>query len=500
MSRIVRGIAVTTALAVVLPVTTSDATDGRCRTDPVTASRCPTHAQTAVALPAWGLRSAVSPDGRRVVTVGSTVDYDRLAVASYDGFGRPLVSRRSYVGGTPWVLSTAFSPDGRTLIAAGEISDGGEGSQRLVVGVDVTTGALRWRRVSAVRGHNDAAVAVVADPAGRSVYVASELGEQKDGWTDDLLVEKLRASDGRREWAARVGRRDKADQYPVGIAFAHGHVVVVGAAQKLQQGTVGDYDDLVWVFEPGRGRLERQVKYDGGAGDDYPVASADNGDAVALTGFSSFGGGAALGIATLVFDAARMRWRWVSRIDDPRDLQAWTIAVGGGRVVVGAASGLAAAYSPAPYVYGQVQDAHDATAIAYDLHSGAQAWRSDLSVPGAPDAVVAQVAVSPDGRDVYWSGYAGATADWTYAATPVAYAWGSAPSDGVIVRLDGKSGAQQWLARWNSDAQGLGQVELGAVAVTGRAVVVSGAAYGMDPSHTRFDYTDGRGIALAYAR
>ena len=497
----------TTVVGTVLPSLGAGGDDARCQTLADDAARCPTHTEVGAALPSVVTRSVALPDGRTIV-LGADANYDRLAVSAYDAAGGSIYHRRSYVGGHVLILSAALSADHRTVVAGGLLSDFGADDRPMTIAVDVRTGSVRWTRIGANRGRNDAVAGVTADARANVAYVATYLEEQPGTYIDDLVVDAVRLDDAHLLWTKRVGRADGRDEYPIGVDFADGRVVVTGAEQKRTQAGPGDYDFAVWVFRPRDGRLLGEVRYDGGNGDDFADASAVTRDGrfVAVTGdspaapSSTTTGGATTGIATMLIDPLRLRTVWVTRTDGPTpDSVPWTIGVAGDHVVIGAASGAGKVYSPVPDTYGELQDAHRATAIALDLHTGAQSWRQDVSDPTAPDAQVAQLAVAPDGATVYWAGSTALTQSYGGAFTTVGGAYASGASDSFVVAMNAATGATRWTARWNPDPQGLGQAWLSSVAATSRGVVVAGETATNNAAAGQLDYSTYSGVALSYA-
>jgi hypothetical protein len=471
---------------------------------PVAPSRCPTPAVTGRDLPAYGTVAVATPRGDQVLTLGGDGFYaDRMAVSVVDtATGRERYRRSVWLGARGWFSRAAASPDGRVVVAAGTLDDtGDDGTRPVVVAWDVAAGRLRWTHVGAERNRYDFAQGVDVDPAGRFAYVATGLGEKAGSYVDDLLVEQLDLASGHVGWRARVGDEEGLDQYPLGLHLAAGRVVVPAGAQVRGDASL-DYDEAVYFFDPTDGSLLRTLRHDGGSHlDDYVMTSAVSPDRrqVVLAGWGPDAvSGNQNGAQTVLVDAARMRFVWAVRTQTSgTDTSAWAVAFAGSRVVVGAETGVAEAYPPAPGTYGYLGAGYVATAVGLDRRTGKEDWRNDVLDPTGVTTLVAAVAASPDGRTAYWVGYSGPSDSYLYARASRVAAWVAGGADALVLAMDTATGQLRWSSRWNAQDQGFGSVYLPTVVATRSAVVTVGSAWVTTPEQGDLDGS-GTGVRLRF--
>jgi len=169
--------------------------------------------------------------------------------------------------------------------------------------------------------------------------------------------------------------------------------------------------------------------------------------AATLTG-SAPAGGAPAGVAA---PGAQL---WVARFRAGGSTQSSAMAVSpaGGRVFVSGE------------IYGGRATGVDYETVAFSAATGRRLWFSRYSGPGDNDDTVSAVAVSPDGRMVFVTGYTSST-------------W-NARSDYATVAYSAATGRQLWVSRYNGPANksdGAGSV---AVSPGGGTVYVAGGSDG----------------------
>ena len=227
--------------------------------------------------------------------------------------------------------------------------------------------------------------------------------------------------------------------------------VAVGAAAALSPGgaaasgavtrTAGVRGSQLWVSS-----------YNGPAhGFDVATATvaSPDGQVVFATGRSASAGGG-YDYATVAYNSGTGAQLWVSRFSQ----------LGGGIP-------LAIGISPdggTVYVTGQGGGVSslDYVTVAYDAQSGAQKWVGRYNGPNNSVDVARSLAVSPDGRTVYVTGYSSGPGD----------------SDYVTIAYNAATGARRWLGRYNGRAGGNDQAREVAVSPDGRTVYVTGRSQG----------------------
>jgi DNA-binding beta-propeller fold protein YncE len=190
-----------------------------------------------------------------------------------------------------------------------------------------------------------------------------------------------------------------------------------------------------------------------GTGHGFDVATATvaspDGGVVFVTGRSA-GTDGNNDYATVAYNSATGVQLWVSRFSQ----------LGGGIP-------LAIGISPdggTVYVTGQGGGVSslDYVTVAYDANNGAQKWVGRYNGPNNSVDVARSLAVSPDGRTVYVTGYSG----------------GSGDSDYVTIAYNAATGARRWLSRYNGRAGGNDQARAVTVSADGRTVYVTGRSQG----------------------
>src|SRR6266851_3644209 len=159
------------------------------------------------------------------------------------------------------------------------------------------------------------------------------------------------------------------------------------------------------------------------------VASPD-GRMVFVTGSSKGSNNIDDDYATVAYDSATGAQQWASRYNGPGGGFDRPFAIGispdGGTVyVTGESIGAGAA-------------GFDYATIAYDAHTGAQKWLRRYNGPHNSNDAAKSLAVSPDGRAVYVTGYSGEPGR----------------NDYVTIAYDAATGTRRWMSRYNGPAGG----------------------------------------------
>jgi hypothetical protein len=182
------------------------------------------------------------------------------------------------------------------------------------------------------------------------------------------------------------------------------------------------------------------------------VASPD-GRVVFVTG-SSAGTNATDDYATVAYNSATGAQLWVSRYNGP-----------GGQTDIPFAIGISPDGSTL-YVTGESigagSSSFDYATIAYDAQTGAQKWLRRYNGAGNSLDVAKSLAVSPDGSNVYVTGYSGGPGRYDY----------------VTIAYNAETGAQRWVSRYNGRAGGNDQGRAVAVSPDGLTVYVTGRSQG----------------------
>jgi len=192
------------------------------------------------------------------------------------------------------------------------------------------------------------------------------------------------------------------------------------------------------------------------------AAVSPGGGTVFVTGVSDASNGSG-DYATVAYDASSGAQRWASRYNGPGnslDLpSAIAVSPDGATIfVTGESIGASGTY--------------DYATIGYSAATGAQLWISRYNGPNGGSDVARSLAVSPDGRTVYVTGYSGQTSG------P-----GGGNNDYVTIAYNADSGAQRWVGRYNGRANGNDQARSVAVSPDGRTVYVTGRSQGRTSSY-----------------
>ncbi len=100
---------------------------------------------------------------------------------------------------------------------------------------------------------------------------------------------------------------------------------------------------------------------------------------------------------------------------------------------------------------GNLCDGEFAT-IAYDVTSGAQLWTQNYSFQGYYAGGVLNMVVAPDGENIYVGGLSGSVGAGNTTSGSISAGIYGNPIDYVALSYSADTGAQHWVARYNSAA------------------------------------------------
>jgi WD40 repeat protein len=292
---------------------------------------------------------AVSPAGGTVFVTGTSVglSVSEYATVAYDAAtGAQLWVRRFHRGGAAEAESVAVSPGGGRLYVTGATSNAsGHNDDYATVAYNAVTGARLW--VGLYQGPRRASVAtsVAVGPGGRSVYVTGS-SKGRHSSTDYATV-AYNGATGKQQWFSRYN----------------------GPGTRLFSGRLDNHDDA------------------------FAVAVSPGGRSVFVTGKSR--GTRSWDYATVAYNGATGKQRWVKRYNDPRNGRDDAFAVGvsphGGRVyVTGFSSG--------------ISSDSDFLTVAYNAASGAPLWVRRANGPLNNTDEARALVVSPATGTVFVTG------------------------------------------------------------------------------------------------
>jgi DNA-binding beta-propeller fold protein YncE len=362
----------------------------------------------------WAYGLAVSPDGARVFVTGpsqqsadflgpadyATVAYDaatgaELWVARYDG---PAHDEDS-------AFSVAATTD--TVVVTGTSDSTASNNDYLTIGYDAATGTGRWiARYDGPRHDRDTAYQVVTSD-GRAFVTGFSVGQGEPIGYEDYATIGYDLATGARLWVSRYdgpgGLYDVA--YDLAVSPDGSKVFVTGTSVPDNP-----YQDFATVAYDAATGTELWATLFSGRTNGYDLAFAvgvsPGGSRVFVAGTSS-GGATGDDMAVVAYDAASGAERWRARYDG---------GVGQGDTATDLA------VSPTGtrvYVTGRSSGTgfdEDYATLAYRASNGARLWTERYDGPAGSTDVAESMAVSPDGRRVYVTGYSdGGATNWDYA-------------------------------------------------------------------------------------
>jgi hypothetical protein len=297
---------------------------------------------------------------------------------------------------------------------------------------------------------NDAPIIDRVSPDGSTVFVTG--ASAGAGGLGDYATVAYRAATGHRVWTARYDGPANGDDAAIDLVVSpNGHTVYVTGTST--GGTTG-LDFATVAYNAATGKQRWVARFDGGHGDENvdSIAVSPDGSRVIVTGQVTNGAGNG-DYATVSYDAMTGAQQWVSTYDGTAhhgDV-ATSIVVGadGTAFITGWSFG--------------ANTAQDIVTIAYDGTTGSQLWLASYNGPGSPPAdrpcFITCIKLSPDGAHVYITG--------------VSFGLGTS-NDFVTVSYATADGTQVWASRYNGPTSGWDQGNDLAVTPDGSHVVVTG--------------------------
>jgi outer membrane protein assembly factor BamB len=219
---------------------------------------------------------------------------------------------------------------------------------------------------------------------------------------------------------------------------------------------------------PGGPGAQLWVKRYNGPGNGPDVATSEavspDGKTVYVTGYSASAGTMLLyDYATIAYDAATGHQVWLKRYNGPGN--------GDDKACSVAVSPDGKTVFVTGYSYGGSARGDAYATVAYNAATGQQRWvrRYNGPAPGNSEDVATSAAVSRDGSTVYVTGYS--------------YAKATSGLDYATVAYNAATGQQRWVKRYDGPVSGDDHAH--SVAVSGSTVYVTGVSSG---AHDAFDY------------
>jgi hypothetical protein len=389
---------------------------------------------------------AVSPDGSRIFVTGDTHKASgggTLRTVAYDASGTQLWSR-SGPASDDRATGLRISPDGSTVFVVGSSDgrhDGTASLDYLTLAYDAATGARAWKKryTHPIGYSHDEAGALGVSPDGSTVFVT---GASDDGiWTDYATV-AYKASTGRHLWTTRYGRPSEDAARALSVSPDGSTVFVSGFSVSS---TRLDIETIAYSAATGRERWK--TRFDGLTHNDdqaNSMAVSPGGSKIYVTGFTDRSK-RLRNFVTLAYSAKTGTQRWVRRYQGPGDsnnnAKAIVISPDGSRVYV-------TGYRSGPH-------GRDFETIAYSSIGG-RLWRRAYNGPVDGWDQATAIGVSPDGTQVYVTGF----------RNDVPY-----NRDYATLAYRASSGESLWEAFYDQDIDGASAL---AATPDGSAVYVSG--------------------------
>jgi len=351
-----------------------------------------------------GTAVAVGPAGNAVFVTGSaTIRFDAATGA------RRWVSR--YKG--PATISSGFravtvSPDGSRVFVTGETWNALNLPEYVTIAYDASTGSQLWASLHAGQAASGGLAAaeawsIVVSPDGKVVYVTGQSGHASAGGrikrgVYDYVTIAYDAATGKALWTSHFDNGGNDQGRAIAISPSGDVVYVTGRSFAKNTG----YDYATIAYNAATGRKLWVARYNGRASMNefaYAITVAPDGKRVYITGVS-YGRTSRTDFATVSYSAATGRQLWVGRYNGTGNLNdagtALAVSPDNATVVVtGWSTGTGGKY-----------DIEWAT-IAYDARTGAPRWTKRYGVigQGAPDQnIPAGVVMNPRGGTVYVTG------------------------------------------------------------------------------------------------
>jgi WD40 repeat protein len=419
---------------------------------------------------------AVSPDGGTVFvtgfSAGVTSDFDYATVAYRAATGAQLWASR-YNGpgnGDDEAVSVAVSPGGGTVFVTGYDDGGGFTSKAgyATVAYNAATGTQLWASRyhgpgQSAPGHvGDEATSLAVSPSGSTVFVTGFSAGVTSGL--DYATIAYNAATGAQLWASRYNGPASGNDLAHSVAVSPGGttVYVTGRSPISTRSVHNAVATVAYNAATGAQRWVSRYDGTGNGAAGFSVAAGPAGRKVYVTGYAKRTAAfSSSDFVSIAYNAATGAQRWVSRYNGPAKQSDFAISVtvgpGGGTVFVTGNSDVT--------IY-----RIDYATVAYNAATGAQRWARRYRGHDRLGGVAFAMAVSPDGRRVYVTGYG-------VAAGPRG---GPGGSDYATVAYRAATGAQLWARRYDGPAAGNRNDIAYSVAVSpgGRRVYVAGDSIG----------------------
>jgi outer membrane protein assembly factor BamB len=358
--------------------------------------------------------------------------------------------------GADYALAIAVSPGGRKVFVTGRMGRSPATNEYLdyaTVAYDAATGQRLW--VSRYQGFrlDNVPSAVAVSPDGSTVYVTGTSQYSGElGIGNDYATVAYSATTGAQLWVSRYNGPANGDHVAMAVAVSPdgGTVFVTGWGHQTASGW--DYATIAYDAHTGQQLWLKQ--YNGSANKDSTasaLAVSPDGRMVFVTG-TSIEVKSGFDYATVAYDARTGAERWISTYNGGANFSnsatSLRVSPDGGTVFVTGESGID------PYGY-------DFATVAYDAATGAQRWVSRYNGPGDAIDVARSVAVSPDGRAVYVTGRSDG---------------GPRQPDYATIAYNARTGAQEWVRRYNGHGNCRTIASSVAVGAGGREIFVTGAS------------------------
>jgi outer membrane protein assembly factor BamB len=299
-------------------------------------------------------------------------------------------------------------------------------------------GEVVWaRRYDSGPGPDDSANAVAASPDGSRVFVTGESH-------DDFLTVAYDASTGSVQWARRSSAPVDGDNLANAIAVSPDSATVFVTGES-------GYSTRTFAYDAATGTPVWARTYNGNAYGRQAIAVTPDGATVIVIGASR--GDATLDdILTIAYRASTGATLWMRRYNGPADQSdngnAVVVSPDGSKVFVAGEAG---------------NGWGDFLALAYDATTGEQLWTRRNDGPRSYGDAAEAVAASPDGEEVFVTGWSSGT---------------ESAQDYLTVAFDAGTGTVLWTRRYNGPWNSTDTGTEVAVSPNGSTVFVTGSSRG----------------------
>lgn len=350
-----------------------------------------------------------------------------------------------YPGGH--LVANAASPDGSTVFAAGWIG-AYDARTFLTIAYDADSGEQLWAKTYG-GGQQDQGASIAVSPDGSTLYVAGTHTIDEATLDLDWATIAYNTANGSVRWSKTYDGPavDESDDRAAAVAVSpDGQLVYVTGHRTLVDGSM-EFRTVAYAASNGA----PQWTANDPSGEGLGIVVSPDGSNVVVTGDTPVSTTRA--IATFGYDAHTGARLWTRAWDGPDNIQARS------RDIVMAPDGKHAFVGG--IVAGPDTGYHYAL-LRYGTTDGALSWaRRYLGVPGYSEDFLTSVAITPDGKTVFATGFGSN---------------GSDVGDFATVAYDAGIGAKLWTKRFDGgDADYARSI---AVDPTGHAVYVTGSSDG----------------------